>query len=221
MSSLTKVQLRDRLKNRSVVINSLADAIIEEFIDQALEVYSERWPEVRWQIDNIVVDGQELYTYPTSAMKITKLRESDTLAEILFQTEDQDGTNKIRPGNYMRRSYHDLLQKEYYIDPLSVGTAELTGAGYTSFDVEYVMLQTMTTIKDRGLAALALYVEYLAYNYKASDAENYAVSITDADSSGASTTISQGNIGKFYSDQAQGKLNAFNSSVRQPYGTRG
>jgi len=221
MSSLTKAQFRDRLKNRSVIINSLSNAIIEEFIDQALEAYSDKLPEVRWSIDNAIVVGQVLYAYPASALKITKLRDSDTLAEILFQTEDQDGTNKIRPGNFLRRSYHNLLQREYYVDPLSTETIESTGSGYESFDIEYVMLQTMTTVKDTGLATLALYIEYLAFGYKASDAENYADSITDADSSGASTTISQGNLKEFYADQAQSKLDAFNASVRKPYGTRG
>lgn len=221
MASLTKAEFRDRLKNMSVIINSLDNSIIEGFIDQALEAYSDRLPEVRWDVDHEVVDDQDLYDYPDNALRITKLRDSESLAEILFATEDQDGTDKIRPGNYLSRSYHELVQAAYYVDPLSQESAEATGTGYTSFDIEYVMLHTMATIKDTGLAALALYVESLAYGYKVSDAENYAATITDQDPSGASTTINQGSLAKYYADQATAKLEAFNAATRRAYGTRG
>ncbi len=228
MSSYTKTQFRDELKIRSDAVKSMNNSDIEIFIDIALRAYSGRLPEVRVDADNDVIDGQELYDYPTNALQIVQVIDADGRNEILFTTEDQGNGDKIRLGNIFRRSYDALLQASYYSDPLTQETVT-SESSYSSFDIEYVMLQDMSSIKDTGLEALVYYVEYLTLNKKADEAASQSTgtpkSITDADATGASTTIAYGvrtDLVKRYSDLAQNAYDKFLNAVQNiPYGTRG
>lgn len=232
MSSYTKTQFRDELKIRSDAVKSIDNSDIETFIDIALRAYSGRLPEVRVSPDNNVVDGQELYDYPTNALQIVQVIDADGRNEILFTTEDQGNGDKIRLGNILRRSYDDLLQASYYSNPL-MQEAVTSESSYSSFDIEYVMLQDMSSIKDTGLEALVYYVEYLTLNKKADESASQSEeeitstpkSITDSDATGATTTIAYGvrtDLVKRYSDLAQRAYDKFLDAVQNiPYGTRG
>lgn len=229
MSSLTKEQFRERLKITSSIISDFDNTTIETFIDVALEAYSRKLPEVQWDIDNDIVDGQDLYDYPTSALSISKLRVSDTLEPVRFVTEDQGSGDKIRPGIVFTRSYYELMTKDYYLDPTSYETPAFVPS-YSSFDIEYVMLQTMSTIKDTALEALSFYVKYLAYEDKIAEVLDVSQgnegikSLSETDTSGASTEVtfvSTAKIADNYRDLMDKALGNFNDLTTIPYGTRG
>lgn len=231
MSSYTKAQFRDELKIRSDAIKSMDNSDIEIFIDIALRVYSERLPEVRVDADNDVVGGQELYDYPASALQIIQVIDADGRNEILFTTEDGGNGDKIRLGNILRRSYNDLLQASYYSNPL-MQKIVLSESGYSLFDIEYIMLQDMSSVKDTGLESLSYYVEYLTYNKKADESASQSEeeigsapkSITDSDATGATTTIAYSvrtDLVKRYADLAQSARDKFLDAVQKVYGTRG
>ncbi|MHC4395617.1 MAG: hypothetical protein ACYS1A_08170 [Planctomycetota bacterium] len=229
MSSLTKVQFRDEIKTRSNAISGLENNNIETFIDMALREYSRRLPEVRVSADNEVVSGQEFYDYPTDAESISDCRDSETLKPIRFTTENQGTGEKIRLGNILTRSYYDLIATDYYADPISFKSAPAISS-YSTFDIEYVILQTMATIKNTGIEALAFYVEFLAYRKQAADCEmedgeRIIESLTDRDTTGATTEVSfaaRGKIAENYRTLAQGALDKFDDAIRFiPYGTRG
>ena len=183
--------------------------------------------------DNAVVAGQELYDFPEDAMKVIKVRDADSGREILFAVEDQGEGRKLKLGSVLSRSVDALLAKDYYVSPLSAGSGAESVSGYSAFDVEYVALQTVETVSDGGLEAVALYVEYLALNRKAEEALSDALteaaevpaSITDRSSDGASTTVSfdtKSKVAKGFSDLAALKLAAFNGEAGGgAYGTRG
>lgn len=242
MSSLTKAQFTTELKARSKAVYNMADADIETFIDVALRAYSNRLPKLMWDVDNSVVVDQALYDFPTGALKVVALRTSDYRQPISFTVEDQGSGNKIRPGNLQEGSLDKYIESVYYVAPgnsggntvnlITLNTYQST-LGYDSFDINYVKLQTMSDISDRGLEALSLYVEYLAYNFKASEAAEVAAasdssqeasSITDTDPTGATTTVSfttKESASKMYSDLATAKLEAFNAKLApSPYGRR-
>lgn len=242
MSSLTKDQFIEEMRVRSKVMSSVEDADASVFVDIALRAYSNSFPKVMWDVDNAVVPGQSLYDYPTGAMRIIKLRTSDALNPVRFTIEDQGSGNKIRPGSIEQGSLDHLMEQDYYVDPTNSGgsTSGLVSLstledviGFDAFDIEYVQLQTMADISDNGLDALALYMEYLAYNAKASEAAEEtlsetgeaASSISDSDSSGASTTVSfttKESASKNFANLAESKLAEFNRKVdKVPYGRRG
>lgn len=242
MSSLTKDQFIEEMRVRSRVMFSMDEADADTFVDIALRAYSDKFPKLLWDVDNAVVSGQSLYDYPIGAMRIIGLRTSGALNPVRFTIEDQGSGNKIRPGSIEQGSLDGLLTQDYYVDPtnsggsasglISLSTLEDV-MGYDAFDIEYVKLQTMAEISDNGLDALALYMEYLAYGLKASEAAEAtlsesgeaASSISDSDSSGASTTVSlttKESASKNFEGLAEKKLAAFHRMVAKvPYGRRG
>lgn len=227
MSSLTKAEYITELKVRSSVLSGLADSTLGTFIDIALRAYSSSLPELEVSPDNAVVSGQELYDYPTGALRIIKLRSSTTGSQISFAIENQGEGEKIKPGNVVMNSYEELLEQGYYTDPLSTQQGSGVQETYTAFDIEFAMLHTMATIKDTGLEALAFYVDFLSYRKQADEAEAEAAlespeSITDRSSDGASTSIKFTNSAKSYRALSAKSLAAYTACVKPiPYGTRG
>lgn len=232
MSSKSKEQFITELKTRSGLLSALEDSTLGIFVDIALRAYSRKLPKVLVSADNTVVSGQELYDFPTDALRVIKIRDAGSGKEILFAVEDQDSGRKFKLGSILTRSVDSLLTKDYYVSPLSSGVDTESISGYTAFDIEYVVLHTVDTISDTGLEAIALYVEYLALNQKAekalsdalTEAAEVPASITDRSSDGATTTVSfdtRSKVAKGFSDLAAAKLAAFNSEVGGAYGTRG
>lgn len=230
MSSLTKDEFLLELKARSVMLANFTDDQLGSLVDIALRAYSGRLPKVKISVDNAVVSGQELYDYPSGALKVTKIRDSDSYSEVLFSTEDQSNGSKIRLGSILQRSYEDLLQKEFYSNPLS--QESVVSVSYSAFDIEYVVLQTVPGVSDRGLEAVSFYVEYLALNQRAAQAaENAHTDITevpanlvDRSSDGASTTVSfitKSDVSKRFAELATIALNKFTEMTQATYGTRG
>jgi len=226
MSSFTKAEYIARLITTSKVaadINTESAEALENIIDEALEAFSRYSPEVQWAINNTVVDGQDLYDYPANALSIIQLRDSDSLSEIEFVTEDQGSGDKIRPGSALQRSYESMLDKPYYYDPLrrSSDTALITG--YAAFDIEYTLLQTFATIKDTSLPALKSLIEHFCLLHKAQHVEDYT-DITDTDATGATTTFRLSSMATAYERQATSKLNEFLGQIgggRKAFGSRG
>ena len=231
MSSLTRTQYLATLKLRSGILNSLSDAVLSEFLDAALRIYSGRLPKVKWSVDNTVVVDQELYDFPVDAVRIISVRVADTEQRVLWTTEDQGNGNKIKLGSVERKSYERLLKGVFYSDPLNFSVSE-GQVGYEAFDVEYVALQTVATISDAALEILPLYIEYLGLNLKIdgaalamaegdSDTPN---SITDTNADGSATTVSFDSPSKIVSSlekRASEKLAQFNEMTQICWGTRG
>jgi hypothetical protein len=245
MSSLTKTEFISELKTRSNLVSTFSDSDVGDFVDISLRKYSERLPKLKWDIENDVVAGQELYNYPTGALRIISVRNSDGRDEIEWAIEDQGSGNQIRVGNVVSKSYDDLLEKDFYQNPVvfnksatvdldvieGIATEEY---GYSQFDIEYAILQTVPTIAEEGLEAISHYVKYLCASYKSeestlnmTDVDNEIPGrIIDSDSSGASTTIefaTQKDVANSFSNIAEKELEKFlnlteNNTV---YGTRG
>jgi len=232
MSSYSNGEFIAELKGSSAIVAEFTDAQVAIFLTVALRHFSLQFAELRVSADNEVVDGQELYDLPANAVSIVKVRDSDSKAEITFAVENQGEGDKIRLGSIAQNSMADLLERTYYQDPLaSASSSQVTG--YSAFDVEYTLLHDMETIKDTSLDAVAAYVQYLACNSKAGEAAASAVSsaervpesITDQDSSGASTTIkysSSREMSTVLKQQANEALERYNDLTRSmAYGTRG
>ena len=71
----------------------------------------------------------------------------------------------------------------------------------------------------QDLNTIELYVEHLGYLDKASQTENL-VDITDADSSGDSTTLRQSNIGRQNKSLADDKMAEFEKRSIRPYASK-
>jgi len=223
MSSLSKADFIDELQAR------LGVSVIGSYIDIALRAYSISFPKRKVSADNDIADG--LYDYPDDAISIIRIVDSYSRKAIEFTIEDQGEGDKIRLGRIMEPSYAALLDTVYYDNPLALSVSKRT-TSYSRFDIEYTLLQTMATIDDMGLEAIADYVEYLALNNKASavsveaanSSERVAESITDQDSTGASTTIkysSAKETSNTLRQQADEALKRFKDAAKYAaYGTR-
>lgn len=245
MSSVTKQEYIDELQSTPGVLASLDDSVIDTFVDRALRLYSGRLPKVKMSVNNAVVSGQELYDFPTGAVRIVEVRTTAGQQVVVWTTEDQGSGTKIKLGAVKRHSYEELMSEDYYSDPLNTGagaggvivtTDTIIGTdtvGYEAYDVEFAELQTIPNISDSGLEILTLYVEYLALNAKANKAaEDLAegtsdtpASITDTSSDGSGTTIqfdAQSKVVERLEQRAETKLEEFNRVIESvPYGTRG
>ena len=196
MSSLTIEEFKTELKIRSDIIFNMDDDDLTAIINMALRRFSGDFPKLMWDIGNAVVDGQELYDYPDDAVKITKVRDSSSKQQIDYTIEDQGSGDQIRLGSISGNSFDDLMDQNFYYDPL-VNEVSALITGYSNFDVEYALLQTIETINDRSIEALSFYVEYLAYGIEANkasqeaseEATNTPESLTDSDADGATTTV--------------------------------
>lgn len=232
MSSYTADEFITELQANNAVIAEFADAQVLVFLNTALRRFSGVFPELRVDADNEVVDGQALYDVPEDSLNIIKLRDSDSRKEIAFAMENQGEGDQIRLGSIVNPSSAELMEAEHYDNPLAFGSSSLI-TGYSSFDIEYSILQTIESVKDTSLDAIAAYVEYLACNNKAgevaagavSSSERVAESITDQDATGASTTIkysSSKEMSTVLKTQAAEALERYNREISgATYGTRG
>ena len=243
MSSLSRTQYLAHLKVRSGLLNSLEDDTLSAFLDAALRYYSDRLPEVAWDMDTAVVAGQVLYDYPDDAVRIISVRIHGTEQKVLWTTEDQGSGNKVKIGAVVKRSYEHLLTPTYYRDPLNFSTNDRASVSlntivhdnevaYEAFDVEYAKLQTIATISDGALEILPFYVEYLALNLKADDAALAAAegssdtpsSISDTNADGSAVSFSFDSPTKVISTlekRASEKLAQFDQETQVRWGTRG
>lgn len=232
MAIVTRQQFIEELMVRSDAAGDLDGDVVHKLLDIALRAYSQRLPKVKWSVSNAVVAGQVLYDFPDGALNVVRVRDSNTREQVSYNVEDQGNGRKIRLGNRQRRSYTDLLEQDFYSDPLSQESQGVVGS-CSAFDVEYVTLQTVETINETGLEAVAFYVEYLALNKESLKAAKEATlessqipsSLTDASPDGASTTVSfttKSDVSKNLERLATAKLKQYEDKiVDMPYGTRG
>lgn len=222
MSSLTKVQFRVRLKLRNP-IKKLADADAENLIDLALEAYSQHFPQFVTQKNITYVDANS-YSFPSDGLKLSKVVDADSNNEKTFQVEISTSSVKTYTiGNFASSSPEGdgLTEIDYYVNPTASEYLALSSTGADGkFNLIYSRLQTVPTISDLSLDTLRSYIEYLYYEDKASDIENY-VDIVDREVSGASTTTKASGIQKMFVQMAESKLSEFMKAVQIPYGNRG
>lgn len=236
MSSITQSEFITELKLRSAIIAEMDDADIASFIAVALRAYSAKDPYELVSADNDVVVDQDEYSLPSGCIKVTDVVDSANNEPIRFSVVDNDGGKVIKLGNKLQRSYSDLLQGTYYANPLHQSSA--ASYSYTQFDIYYVILQTLTSIDESALEVLTFYIEYLSYLQKANtistqiaaaaEAGGEPVSITESDSTGASTSVSFGSksssekLRESLKESADESLKRFNDHFNViAYGTRG
>ena len=193
MSSYTKAQFITLIKSRSTLLTSISDTTLSTFIDSALRALSGKQPDIRVDADNTFVDGTDLYDLPTNCLDVYSVRDSDSLLSIHWSIENQGAGDKLRLGNIKQPSYQDEIEQSYYINPNQM--QGLSSTSYTSFDIQYSILQTMSTVKDTDLEALYNHILYQACSGKAESIalsianEDIVAELRDTDSSGAETNV--------------------------------
>ena len=234
MSSLSLSEFKDELKIRSDIIFNMDDDDLTTIIDIALRRFSGDFPKLKWSYSNAVVDNQVLYDYPANAVKIISLRDSASKEAIDFTIEEDDSESdgdQIRPGSISGNSFDEMLESTFYDSPL-VGVTSTIVMGYSNFDIEYAILQTISSINDRSLEALSFYVEYLAYGIEANkasqaasvEATNTPESLTDSDADGSTTTVrytTKMNLARSYRTSGAMMLSEYKALIiNVPYGGR-
>jgi hypothetical protein len=234
MSSKTKAQFIVECKGRSAVLDdtiTFSDTTLELFIDIALRAYSKRQPEVRVKKSVTLETGEASCDKPTDALTIINLWTPErSPIEFYTETDSETGIEQIYPGDIKQHSTDPLMAQSYYENPSVYQFTDV--GGYSSFDIEYTLLQTMGTIKETGLEALYWYMEYLAYSKKSGktaleaeeDSASSIDSITDRDATGASSTTTFStklNVSKNYGLLAKACLEKYESLTAFSYGTRG
>ncbi len=224
MSSLTKPQFIAQIKTRSSLLVEFADATLSTFIDMALRAFSQICPEIRIDADNAYTES--LVDVPDDSLNVLEILVSDTRQRIMFSVENQGDGDQIRLGNIIQRSYDTLIEQSFYIDPTNSGT--VSSNDYTSYDIEYSILQTMATIKDTSLEAIYNHILYQACSYKAeaiavsAGSQDVATRITDT-VGGATTDVtfaSSKETMSNYTSLAESYLSKFNQSVGTAFGVR-
>lgn len=204
----------------------LHNEVLEGYIEKALLVFSEHNPE-NVLMKKVPVDpkGGGFYDVPVDAEAVTKVLIHDTDIQIEFSVERDaaTGIDKIRLGSIQRRStifiegHYNVAADLGTSDPrLQSGYGRGVGGGYSHFDVAYERIPTIESLSRQDLTTVELYVEYLGFLDKASQTDNL-VDITDADSSGDSTTLRQSNIGRQNKSLADMKKEEFDSRAIRPY----
>ncbi len=193
MSSYTKTQFIAYIKTKSSLLASFADAILSTFIDSALRALSEKMPEIRIDADNAFSSDDNPVDLPDNCLDVYGVRDSDTFQAISWSIENEGDGDKLRLGDTALPSYQDEIEDSYYMDPLL--SSSQASRAFTSYDIEYSILQTMSTVKDTHLEALYNHILYQACSYKA---ESIAMSagdqdsvnqMTDTDASGNTTSV--------------------------------
>ena len=209
---------------------NLSDELIEVFIEKALLAWSEYNPE-QVLMKKVPVDRESngFYDVPADAESVSRVFVHDTDIEIEFQVERDAETNedKIRLGPISRPATA-FISGDY--EPEADGA--LSGVqfergyarggvdgGYDHFDISYLRIPEIEQLSRQDLNTVELYVEHLGYLDKASQTENL-VDITDADSSGDSTTLRQSNIGRQNKSLADMKKEEFEKRAIRPYASK-
>jgi len=165
MSSYTKSSFTTYIKTKSALLASFADATLSTFIDSALIEFSRKKPEKRIDADNEYDSDTNPVDLPDDCLDVYGVRDSDSLHAISWSLEDEGDGNKLRLGSIQLPSYIDEIEQSFYIDPTTSGT--VSGTSFTTYDIEYSILQTMSTIKNTYLETLFNHILYQACSYKA------------------------------------------------------
>ena len=207
----------------------LSEDVLDGYIEKALLAFSEYNPE-NVKMKKVPVDRESngFYDVPADAESVSKVFVHDTDIEIEFSVERgaSTGTDKLRVGPISRSSTYHI---EGHIAPvanfgtsdprLRHGNGQFASDEYSHFDVAYLRIPAIERLSRQDMNTVELYVEYLGYLDKASQTENL-VDITDADSSGDSTTLRQSNIGRQNKSLADMKKEEFNMRAIRPYSSR-
>lgn len=192
MASITETQFIAEIQGRSSMLAALSSATLSGYIAQGLRLFSRRMPYKKYSADQAVVAGQEYYSLPTNCLEVVQVLESTTKANIAFQVKDEGSGLKLFLGSVYSSRMEDLMEGDYYDDFNNQSSVSVL-TSYATFDIEYVVLQTITTLADTYLEVIADYVEYLAYKKLASDitmamaqltSDESVVRITDSDQGG-------------------------------------
>lgn len=220
---VTLAEFKARLKKLTAT-KALADDVLDLYIEDALLAFSEYNPE-RVLLKKVPVDRESngFYAVPSDAISVVNVFVHNTDFEIEFSTEQDAKTNekKLRLGPIERPSTL-YVSGDYEPTPyanISAKSLERGAVGYDFFDVEYDRSPTIERLSPQDLRTVQLYVEYLGYQEEASKTENL-VDITDADSSGDSTTLRRSNIGRQWKSLADGKMKEFEKRAIRPYSSR-
>ena len=207
----------------------LSGDVLDGYIEKALLAFSEYNPE-SVKMKKVPVDRESngFYDVPADAESVTKVFIHNTDIEIEFSVERDalTGKEKLRVGPISRPSTYFI---EGHIQPaanlgtsdprLRYGGGQFASDEYSHFDVAYLRIPTIERLSRQDLNTVELYVEHLGYLDKASQIENL-VDITDADSSGDSTTLRQSNIGRQNKSLADMKKEEFDKRAIRPYSSR-
>ena len=205
----------------------LSEDVLDGYIEKALLAFSEYNPE-NVKMKKVPVDRESngFYDVPADAESVSKVFVHDTDIEIEFSVERDASTSidKLRVGSISRSSTYYI---EGHIEPsANLGTSDRrlqsgygVSGGYSYFDVAYSRIPAIERLSRQDLSTVEYYVEYLGYLDKASQTENL-VDITDADSSGDSTTLRQSNIGRQNKSLADMKKEEFDKRAIRPYSSR-
>ena len=207
----------------------LSDDVLDSYIEKALLAFSEHNPE-NVLMEKVPVDAESngFYDVPEDAESVTKVLVHDTDIEIAFSVERDaaTGIDKLRVGSIQRPStvfiegHYNVAADLGTSDPrLQSGYGRGAGGGYAYFDVAYSRIPAFERLSRQDRATIEYYVEYLGYLDKASDTENL-VDITDADSSGDSTTLRRSNIGRQNKSLADMKKEEYDARAIRPYASR-
>ena len=209
---------------------NLSEDVLDAYIEKALLAWSEYNPE-QVLMKKVPVDAESdgFYDVPADAESVTKVLVHDTDIEIEFQIERDAETSidKIRLGPIFQPSTV-FISGDY--EPQMGGA--LSGVqfergyargdvdgGYDHFDISYLRIPEIKRLSRQDLNTIELYVEHLGYLDKASQTDNL-VDITDADSSGDSTTLRRSNIGRQYATLAKDKKEDFEKRAIRPYASK-
>lgn len=165
MSSYTKVTFITHIKIRSSLLASFADATLSTFIDSALRALSGKQPEIRIDADNAFSSDDNPVDLPDDCLDVYSVRDSDSGQRITWSIENEGLGDKLRLGSIALPSYIDEIEQEFYIDPTN--SRGISSTAFTIYDIEYSILQTMSTAKDTHLEALYNHILYQACSYKA------------------------------------------------------
>ena len=207
----------------------LSEDVLDGYIEKALLAFSEYNPE-NVKMKKVPVDRESngFYDVPADSEAVTKVLVHDTDIEIEFSVERDaaTGIDKLRVGSILRPStvfiegHYNVAADLGTSDPrLQSGYGRGAGGGYSYFDVAYSRIPAIERLTRQDLSTIENYVEYLGYLDKASQTENL-VDITDADSSGDSTTLRQSNIGRQNKSLADMKKEEFDKRAIRPYASR-
>lgn len=220
MSSYTKTQFIAFIKTRSSLLASFADTVLSIFVDSALRALSEKQPEIRIDADNAFSSDNNPVDLPSGCLDVYSVKDSNSGYAISWSVINEGNGDKLLLGNIALPSYQDEIDNNYYIDPILSNSQ--TSRTFTRYDIEYSILQTMSTVKDTYLEALYNYILYQACNYKAEEIAMSAGNqetmnqLTDTDASGNTTSITFASSKEAVSNLttlAELYLDKFNKSV--------
>ncbi len=193
MSSYTKSQFITHIKSRSSLLAGFEDATLSTFIDTALRAFSEKIPEFRLSTDNAFDSSENPVDLPDDCLDVYIVRDSSSKQAIDWNVVNEGDGDMLLLGDIQLPSYQNEIEQSLYIDPLQ--SASLSSVTFTSYDIQYSILQTMSTIKDTSLEAIYNHILYQACSDKA---ESIALSVSnqeivselrDTDASGAETAV--------------------------------